>query len=52
METKVRIAVLMTCFNWKKMTLEALDAPFNQKHIEDLAVTDYLVDDGSHDGTV
>ena len=34
------------------MTLEALDSLSNQKHIEDLAVTVYLVDDGSHDGTI
>jgi GT2 family glycosyltransferase len=48
---KIRIAVLMTCFNRKRMTLEALDSLFHQKHIEDLDVFVYLVDDGSHDGT-
>jgi GT2 family glycosyltransferase len=47
----MRIAVLMTCFNRKEMTLKALDSLFLQKHIEDLEITVYLVDDGSRDGT-
>ena len=41
----------MTCFNRKKMTLEALGSLFGQKHIEDLDMIVYLVDDGSRDGT-
>ena len=47
----MRLAVLMTCFNRKSMTLEALNSLFTQQHIEDLDVTVYLVDDGSRDGT-
>jgi GT2 family glycosyltransferase len=49
--TQIRIAVLMTCFNRKRMTLEALDSLFGQKHVEDLDLTVSLVDDGSRDGT-
>jgi GT2 family glycosyltransferase len=48
---KMRIAVLMTSFNRKKMTLEALESLCSQKQVEDLDVTVYLVDDGSRDGT-
>ena len=51
LKPKMRIAVLMTCFNRKRMTLETLDSLFNQKHVADLDVTVYLVDDGSRDGT-
>ena len=47
----MRITVLMTCFNRKEMTLEALESLFSQKRVEDLDVTVYLVDDGSRDGT-
>lgn len=47
----MRIAVLMTCFNRKNTTLKALESLFNQKQVEDLDVTVYLVDDGSRDGT-
>jgi len=47
----MRIAVLMTCFNRKKMTLDALESLFSQKQVEDLNLTVYLVDDGSRDGT-
>jgi GT2 family glycosyltransferase len=50
-KSKMRVAVLMTCFNRKKMTLEALESLFSQKQVEDLDVTVYLVDDGSRDGT-
>jgi GT2 family glycosyltransferase len=48
---KKRISILMTCFNRKSMTLETLDSLFAQKHIENLDVTVYLVDDNSSDGT-
>ena len=48
---KIRIAVLMTCFNRKSMTLETLDSLFGQKYVENLDVTVYLVDDHSSDGT-
>jgi GT2 family glycosyltransferase len=48
---KMRIAVLMTCFNRKRMTLEALDSLFRQKRVDDLDMVVYVVDDGSRDGT-
>ena len=51
LKPKMRIAVLMTCFNRKRTTLETLNSLFMQKHVEDLDVTVYLVDDGSRDGT-
>jgi GT2 family glycosyltransferase len=51
LKPKMRIAVLMTCFNRKRMTLETLNSLFNQKEIDDLDMTVYLVDDGSRDGT-
>jgi GT2 family glycosyltransferase len=51
LKPKMRIAVLMTCFNRKGKTLQALVSLFGQKHVEDLDVTVYLVDDGSRDGT-
>lgn len=51
LKPKMRIAVLMTCFNRKRTTLETLDSLFNQKHVENLDLTVYLVDDGSRDGT-
>jgi GT2 family glycosyltransferase len=47
----MRIAVLMTCFNRKRMTLEALDSLFCQKHVGDVDLFVYLVDDGSRDET-
>lgn len=50
-EVKMRVAVLMTCFNRKKVTLEALESLYSQKLVDDLDVTVYLVDDGSRDGT-
>ena len=39
----MRIAVLMTCFNRKEMTLEALESLFSQKQVEDLDVSRALV---------
>ena len=48
---KIRLAVLMTSFNRRSMTLETLDSLFGQKHIENLDMTVYLVDDDSSDGT-
>jgi GT2 family glycosyltransferase len=47
----MRIAVLMACFNRRKMTLEALESLFGQEPVQDLDMTVYLVDDGSRDGT-
>lgn len=48
---KIRIAVLMTCFNRRSMTLETLDSLFGQKHIGNLDMTVYVLDDNSSDGT-
>jgi GT2 family glycosyltransferase len=50
-EQKIRIAVLMTCFNRKSLTLETLDSLFTQKQVGNLDMTVYLVDDNSSDGT-
>jgi len=49
--SKMRIAVLMTCFNRKRKTLAALESLFGQTKVEALDMTVYLVDDGSSDGT-
>lgn len=48
---RMRIAVLMTCFNRKQKTLEALTSLSMQRSVEHLEVTMILVDDGSQDGT-
>jgi GT2 family glycosyltransferase len=48
---RTHLVVLMTCFNRRSMTLEALDSLFRQRHVQNLEVTVYLVDDGSSDGT-
>ena len=46
-----KIAVLMTCFNRRELTLGALAALHRQQNIDDLELTVYLVDDKSRDGT-
>jgi GT2 family glycosyltransferase len=46
-----RIAVIVSCFNRKATTLAGLESLFNQKHVEHLNITVFLVDDGSTDGT-
>lgn len=48
-----RIAILLTCFNRKEKTLEALDYMYKAyDSIKDsIALTVYLTDDGSSDGT-
>ena len=46
-----RIAVIVSCFNRKATTLAGLTSLFNQKHVEHLSITVFLVDDGSTDGT-
>jgi GT2 family glycosyltransferase len=46
-----RIAVIVSCFNRKAITLAGLESLFNQKGVEHLSITVFLVDDGSKDGT-
>lgn len=48
---KVRIAVLMTCFNRREGTLRCLETIFAQGGAEALEFRVTLVDDGSTDGT-
>jgi GT2 family glycosyltransferase len=45
------IAVLMTCYNRKLKTLATLESLFNQTLTSKIALTVYLVDDGSTDST-
>lgn len=45
------IAVLMTCYNRKLKTLATLESLFNQTVTSKIALTVYLVDDGSTDST-
>ena len=49
--SKTRIAILMTCFNRRAMTLAGLASLRQQTGLEDCALMVYLVDDGSKDGT-
>ena len=46
-----RVAVLMTSFNRREFTLRSLRALDAQRGLEGLAVSVFLVDDGSTDGT-
>jgi GT2 family glycosyltransferase len=46
-----RIAVLITCFNRRELTLASLAALYQQHGVEDLEMTVFLVDDASTDGT-
>ena len=46
-----RLAVLMTCFNRRVLTLRALDSLFSQERPEHTSLDVFLVDDGSQDGT-
>jgi GT2 family glycosyltransferase len=45
------IAVLMTSFNRRKVTLKSLTALFDQQKVEGISVTVFLVNDSSTDGT-
>jgi GT2 family glycosyltransferase len=47
----MRIAVLLTCFNRRDITLKCLRGLATQTGIEDLSLEVFLVDDGSTDGT-
>lgn len=49
--TKVSIAVIITCYNRKEKTLTCLKNLMSQDGIENVDLTIYLVDDGSTDGT-
>lgn len=46
-----RIAVLMTCYNRRDVTLACLKALMNQTEIDEVELQVYLVDDGCADGT-
>ena len=46
-----RVATLITCYNRKQKTLESLRALFDQSALSEIALSVYLVDDGSTDGT-
>ncbi len=46
-----RLAVLMTCHNRREKTLACLSALYKQQSPTNLALSIYLVDDGSTDGT-
>jgi GT2 family glycosyltransferase len=46
-----RIAVLMTCFNRRELTLRCLEAIFSQQAQEQRLIEVFLVDDASNDGT-
>lgn len=48
---KNKIAVLLTCFNRKELTIACLDKLFSQSKSDDFNITVFLVDDGSSDGT-
>ena len=49
--SKTRIAILMTCFNRRAMTLAGLASLQQQTGADDCEGAVYLVDDGSRDGT-
>jgi GT2 family glycosyltransferase len=49
--SKIRIAVLMACHNRRSKTLNCLNALYNQKDINDVRISVYLLDDGCTDGT-
>jgi GT2 family glycosyltransferase len=46
-----RIAIIVSCFSRKTTTLTGLESLFWQKHLDDIDVTVFLVDDASTDGT-
>jgi GT2 family glycosyltransferase len=46
-----RMAVLVSCFNRKAITLAGLESLFRQRKADGLSVTVFLVDDASPDGT-
>ncbi len=48
---KYKLAIIMTCYNRKVITLSCLEAVLKQILPDDLCFQVYLVDDGSTDGT-
>lgn len=48
---EIRLAVLMTCYNRKRITLRCLNALFAQELPDEVTLDVFLVDDGSPDGT-
>lgn len=46
-----RVAVLITSFNRRELTLNALEALFRQRNVETVQFSVFLVDDGCTDGT-
>lgn len=50
-ESRISIAILMTCFNRCSLTLEALRAIYASQGLHGIDLEIFLVDDGSIDGT-
>jgi GT2 family glycosyltransferase len=50
-DNRLRLAVLMACYNRRDATLKCLEVLFDQILPEGASVSVYLVDDGSTDGT-
>jgi GT2 family glycosyltransferase len=48
---KAKIAVLMTCFNRREITLKCLNYLFENSFLDEHHIQVYLVDDGSKDST-
>lgn len=48
---KMKIAVLLTCFNRKEKTLKCLEDLYNQNSLEKFEIHVFLTDDNSNDGT-
>lgn len=51
LSAKTKIAVVMTCFNRRELTLAGLSSLYAQTGVDDVEFATYLVDDGSTDGT-
>lgn len=50
-EQPIRVAAILACHNRKDLTLAALDALYAQEFSTPVAISTYLLDDGSSDGT-
>lgn len=48
----IDIAIIMTCYNRKELTIQCLTGILNQKLCEEVEFHFYICDDGSSDGTV
>lgn len=51
MNTRYRIAVILTCFNRREKTLACLDAVLGQAGLDDTELDYFVTDDASADGT-